>query len=218
MNTQVPILLELHYFPSIQYFSKFFLHPNCILEQRENYVKRSFRNRTHIATANGPLRLSIPLEKGKNNQQPIREVRISYDENWAAKQWNAIYSAYGNAPFFEYYVDDLRPLFQNKSTFLFEHNLKVLQTLFFVLDIKPAIQLSQTYLQGDYAGICDFRNKITPKDSSGENDNSFQITPYQQVFEEKTGFLPNLSILDLLFCKGPEAVSILEQSSVGNGK
>ncbi|MFK7980892.1 MAG: WbqC family protein, partial [Saprospiraceae bacterium] len=85
MNPSVPILIELHYFPSIQYFSKFFLHPSVVLEQHENYIKRSFRNRTHIASANGQLRLSIPLEKGKNQQQSIKEVRISYDEHWQHK-------------------------------------------------------------------------------------------------------------------------------------
>ena len=126
MNTSVPILIELHYFPSIQFFSKFFLHPALILEQHENYVKRSYRNRAHIATANGPLRLSIPLEKGKNQRKPIREVRISYEENWQSKQWTAICSAYGNAPFFEYYVDDIQPLFKEKTTFLFEHNLSLI--------------------------------------------------------------------------------------------
>ena len=212
MNSSIPILIELHYFPSIQYFSKFFSHASLILEQHENYVKRSFRNRAHIATANGLLRLSIPLEKGKNQQQPIREVRISYDENWQNKQWTAICSAYGNAPFFEYYIDDFRPLFTEKTEFLFEYNLKVLQTLFFVLDINPVIQLSQTYLTEQYTGICDFRNKITPKTVVTNSDATYQNRSYQQVFAEKTGYLPNLSILDLIFCKGPETVSILEKS------
>lgn len=212
MNTSVPILTELHYFPTIQYFSKFFLHPSLILEQHENYVKRSYRNRAHIATANGLLRLSVPLEKGKNQQQSIREVRISYAENWQTKQWTAICSAYGNAPFFEYYVDDIQPLFEEKTPFLFEHNLKVLNVLFFVLDFKPSIQLSQNYLTESFDGICDFRNKITPKTGEGTTDKTYQNIPYQQVFAEKNGYLPNLSILDLIFCKGPETLSILETS------
>lgn len=214
MNPNVPILLELHYFPSIQWFSKFFLHPTMILEQHENYVKRSFRNRAHIASANGLLRLSIPLAKGKNQQQNIRQVGISYEENWQQKQWTAICSAYGNAPFFEYYVDDFQPLFEEKSELLFEHNLKVLQAIFFVLDFKPPIQLSQSYLMDNYAGMEDFRNKITPKTFNLERDNNFKDIPYQQVFAEKNGFLPNLSILDLIFCKGPETLSILENSVV----
>lgn len=212
MNTSVPILIELHYFPTIQYFSKFFSHPNLILEQHENYVKRSYRNRAHIATANGLLRLSIPLEKGKNQQQSIREVRISYDENWQTKQWTAICSAYGNAPFFEYYVDDFKPLFEEKTPFLFEHNLKVLNILFFVLDFKPPIQLSQNYLTEPYDGLVDFRNKITPKTGEGPMDKTYQNIHYQQVFAEKNGYLSNLSILDLIFCKGPETMSILENS------
>ena len=214
MITSVPILLELHYFPTIQYFSKFFLHPTVILEQYENYLKRSYRNRAHIATANGQLRLSIPLEKGKNQQQSIREVRISYDDNWQTKQWTAICSAYGNSPFFEYYVDDFKPLFEEKPPFLFEHNLKVLNTLFFVLDFKPPIQLSQNYLTEPFDGICDFRNQISPKSGGGASDKTYQNVPYQQVFAQKNGYLPNLSILDLIFCKGPETLSILESSIV----
>ena len=214
MNPSVTILIESHYFPSIQYFSKFFLHPSLMLEQQENYVKRSFRNRTHIATANGLLRLSVPLEKGKNQQQSIQEVCISYEENWQSKQWTAICSAYGNAPFFEYYVDDFQPLFEEQDTYLFEHNLKILQTIFFVLDISPTIEFSETYLTKTTPDICDFRNKINPKTINSIIDTSYQNIPYQQVFAEKNGYLPNLSILDLIFCKGPETISILENSVI----
>ena len=188
------------------------MHPSVILEQHENYVKRSFRNRTHIASANGQLRLSIPLEKGKNQQQAIREVRISYDENWQQKQWTAICSAYGNAPFFEYYVDDLQPLFEAKNEFLFAHNLKVLETLFFVLDIQPTLDFSTIYQKESTHEMCDFRNKITPKTVATPIDSTYQNQPYQQVFAEKTGYLQNLSILDLIFCKGPETIPILENS------
>lgn len=212
MNSNLPILIELHYFPSLQYFSKFFLHPSLILERHENYVKRSFRNRAHIASANGLLRLSVPLEKGKNQQQSIRKVRISYDEPWQNKQWTAICSAYGNAPFFEYYVDDFRPLFEERTEFLFDHNLKVLQALFFILDMQPNMEFSDTYQTETTTTIIDFRNRITPKTIASPFDLTYQNRPYQQVFSEKTGYLPNLSILDLIFCKGPETLPVLEDS------
>lgn len=214
MNPSVPILIETHYFPSIQYFSKFFLHPSLVLEQHENYVKRSFRNRMHIAAANGLLRLSIPLEKGKNQQQPIREVRISYEENWQNKQWTAICSAYGNAPFFEYYADDFQPFFEEQTEFLFEHNLKILEAIFFALDYKPTLEFSTNYQKNTSNTICDFRNKITPKTIGTTMDVTYKNIAYQQVFAEKTGYLPNLSILDLIFCKGPETISILENSVI----
>jgi len=141
-------------------------------------------------------------------------VRISYEENWQTKQWTAICSAYGNAPFFEYYVDDIQPLFEQKTPFLFEHNLKVLNVLFFVLDFKPTIKFSDSYLTEPVDEMVDFRNQISPKESVGSMDKTYQIIPYQQVFAEKNGFLPNLSILDLIFCKGPETLSILENSLV----
>jgi len=158
------------------------------------------------------LRLSIPLEKGKNQQQSIKEVRISYNENWQNKQWTAICSAYGNAPFFDYYVDDFQPLFEEKTEYLFEHNLKVLQTLFFVLDIQATLEFSTNYLKETPKEICDFRNKINPKTITTNTDTTYQNIPYQQLFAEKTGYLPNLSILDLIFCKGPETIPILENS------
>lgn len=212
MEKETALLIELHYFPSISFFSKFFLHPNLILEQHENYVKRSFRNRTHIASANGLLRLSVPLAKGKNQQQSIREVSINYDENWQSNHWTAICSAYGNAPFFEYYIDDFQPLFEEPTEKLFDFNLKILNTLFFVLDIAPTIQLSESYVRDTPDGIIDFRNRINPKTTVDGADKNFQIIPYTQVFVEKNSFLPNLSILDLIFCKGPETVVILENS------
>jgi hypothetical protein len=178
----------------------------------ENYTKRSFRNRAYIATANGILRLSIPLAKGKNERQAIREVQISYEEPWQQKHWTAICSAYGNAPFFEYYKDDLQPLFETKEASLFEYNKKILQTLFYVLDMHVDIQYSKAFLPIDKENAYDFRNKINPKANAYALDAQFKVVPYQQVFQEKTGFIPNLSILDLIFCKGPETMTILEAS------
>lgn len=208
----IPALIELQCFPSIQYFSKFLLYPTIILEQKESYRKGSYRNRWYIASANGPLRLSIPLVRGKNQQQAIRDVRISYAETWQNKHWTAIQSAYGKAPYFEYYADDLLPFFTKKYHFLFEYNLAILDYFLNTFQLTTTVEFSQTFLKTSEHPIIDLRNTIHP--SKPVEDHYFQIVPYPQVFQEKTGFIPTLSILDLLFCQGPETIITLQRSNI----
>ncbi|MEM9849592.1 MAG: WbqC family protein [Bacteroidota bacterium] len=211
-TTTTAIRLELQYLPPVQYFSKFFCYDEVIIEQHENYQKGSYRNRCHIAGVNGLLRLSIPLESGKNQAMPIRDVKIAYAENWQTHHWTSIRSAYGNAPFFEYYVDYLQPCFQQKVTYLFDWNIQLLSRLLQLLQLENYYQLSDAYQKVLATNELDFRNGIFPKKKRQKADSFFQTVSYPQVFEEKHGFIPNLSILDLLFCTGPQAALILEQS------
>jgi hypothetical protein len=178
-----------------------------IIEQHEHYSKGSYRNRTHIAGSNGLTRLSIPLKKGKNEQQPIRETQIAWFEPWTKKHWQAIQSAYGNAPFFEFYKDELFPFFEKKYTYLFDWNMDLILKLKSLLGLEGEIIFSQTYVKEAPAGVLDMRNRISPKVKNPETE--FSQLQYPQVFLEKHGFLSNLSILDLLFCTGPEAVVYL---------
>jgi len=210
------ILLELQYLPPVQYFTKV-LHYNTIyIEAQEHYVKGSYRNRCHIASANGLLRLSIHLEKGKNEQQSIREVRISYKENWQHWHWEGIKSAYGKSPFFEHYADAIEPFYQKQYEFLFDWNWDLLQTIVQLLGIQPDLKLTKAYQKITPTEVLDFRNVISPKIQKQQVDPHFQPIRYEQVFIEKHGFLSNLSILDLLFCTGPESVSILKKSVLGD--
>ena len=203
MNAPRPLLIELHYFPSILFFALAQQRPAVVLEQHEHYAKRSFRNRTRIQTANGPLRLTIPLVKGKNQQQPIREVRISYEENWPRKHWMALQSAYGNAPYFEFYDAEIRALFFAKKNYLFEYNLLIVNELQKLLGLSISWQLSQQFAPKNYPGWDDWRERVHPR---MEKIAALSCQPpYPQVFADKAGFQPNLSILDLLFCKGPES-------------
>lgn len=206
------ILLELHYLPSIQYFSKFLAHPTVFIEQHENYLKGSYRNRCYIVGANGLQRLSIPLKSGKNERQAIRDVQIAYTENWQTQHWTSIRSAYGRAPYFEYFADEIQPFFQKKPTFLYDFNWHLLMLLVDILQLDVDIQQTKQYEKQTTAEIIDFRNGIFPKKHRQKEDKRFLPMPYAQVFEERHGFLPNLSILDLLFCTGPQASLILEQS------
>lgn len=208
------ILLELQYFPPVQYFAKFLQFEKVVLDQHENYLKGSYRNRCHIAGANGLLRLSVPLMKGKNQQQSIKEVQISDHEPWQNQHWQGIRSAYRNAPFFDFYEEAIAPLFQQKYRFLFDLNQEILATLLPLLAISTPLEWSKEFIGQSTDTTLVFRNSIFPKKHRQKEDPHFQAAVYNQVFEEKHGFLPNLSILDLLFCKGPEASIILENSII----
>lgn len=212
MNTAV--LLELHYLPCIRYFSKLAHYPVVYIEQQEHYQKGSYRNRCHIAGANGLLRLSVPLRQGKNEQQPIREVEIAYKEPWQAQHWASIRSAYGNAPFFEYYAGQLQPHFERRPARLFEFSFGLLETLARLLQLDCELRLTEAYQKEAPDGVADLRGAIHPKNRRRRADPHFQPASYPQVFLEKHGFLPNLSILDLLFCSGPQAGLILEEAFV----
>ena len=214
MSIKSAILLESQYLAPIQYFSKFIGYKNIYLEKCEHYIKGTYRNRCHIAGVNGILRLSIPLKKGKNEQQSIREVQISNDTHWQSHHWHSIRSAYGNAPYFEFYGDTLQPFFKKKYTYLYDFNLELLQTINQLIGIHtPIIETTEYQTIAGY-DVRDARNAIHPKPRYHQADPHFQNQKYAQVFEEKTGFLPNLSILDLLFCTGPQAILILEECFV----
>ena len=209
MSTGSSIILEIQYLPSIQYFSKLKRFEKVLIEQHEHYNKGSYRNRAHIASANGLERLSIPLVKGKNEQQPIRETKIAWYEPWAKRHWQAIHSAYGNAPFFDYYEDELRPYFMQQYTYLFDWNLELIVKIHRLLELDSKLIFTETYHREMPDGIIDFRNSIAPRAKVNVPDPYFTEIPYAQVFMEKHGFLSGLSILDLLFCTGPEAISYL---------
>ena len=206
-----PALIELHYLPCVQYCTKLLWHPQLVLEDAENYQKGSYRNRCWIAATNGPLRLSIPLDRGKNEGQAIREVRINYRQDWQAQHWRSIQSAYGKSPFFEHYADELAPLYQSPVEYLFDWNLLLLQTLLQLLDLPSALAYSGQYYREVPPDWSDLRNTIQERPGRQVPDPHFSPRPYPQVFLEKRGFLPNLSILDLLFCTGPQATIYLEQ-------
>jgi len=205
---ETSILMELPYLPCIQFFSKI-IQGKVFLEQCENYNKGSYRNRCHIASVHGVQVLSIPLMGGKHQQQPIREVKISYDYPWNSQHWTAIKSAYGKSPFFEFYADDFEIFYKKKYEFLWDWNWDLLQIVIPFLQINTDFHFTQAYQKTTPENILDFRNAISPKQNKALADEAFTPFKYGQVFEDQNGFLPNLSILDLLFCTGPETSFIL---------
>ena len=209
------ILLETQYFPPIEYFSQFINADKLTLEACEHYQKGSYRNRCCIATSLGIQVLSVPLKKGKNSKMLIRDVAIAYDMDWQKQHWQSIRTAYGSAPFWEHYSPVLEQFFIKKTTFLFYLNTSILEAFFKILKLNNRVNVtfSNTYeinadtpdISGQVEGV-DFRNKISPKSTH------FTTKKYAQVFEDRNGFLPNLSILDAVLCCGPQTKSVLQST------
>lgn len=197
-------LFSTAYFAPIQYFWHWRRSEHILVEAFEHYIKQTWRNRCVIGTANGPMTLSLPVE-GKGEKTCIRDVRLSDHGNWRHLHWNSIESAYNSSPFFEYYADDLLHFFQKKQEFLFDFNEEIRDKMCDLLEIHPPSGKTSFFLpERDLPeNWTDWRNNIHPKK---ELDSDFQAKPYYQVFDRKFGFQPNLSILDLLFNMGPEAI------------
>lgn len=162
-----------------------------------------------IPTTNGPLSLTIPTNH--NTSLAMKDIRISDHANWRHVHWNALLSAYGESPFFEYYQDDIRPFYEKKYEFLFDFNMETTEKMIELLDIRPKISITEAYIQSkelkEEDEIKDFRDAIRPKKPLP--DAEFAPQRYYQVYEPKHGFLPNMSILDLLFNEGNEAIFYL---------
>ena len=208
-------LLSSAYFGPVQWYQKLHRYDRCLIEQYDNFVKQTYRNRCIIPTTNGIQALSIPVSCPQGSQlskTPMRDVRISDHGNWRHIHWNALCSAYGESPFFDYYQDDFRPFFERKWTFLFDFNMEIILKMVELLDIRPKISLTTAFLSDasmaenaiENSLIDDFRDVIRPKHPGLDSD--FMSRPYYQVYQQKYGFQPNMSILDLLFNEGNEAI------------
>jgi hypothetical protein len=178
------------------------------IEQQEHFLKQSYRNRYNIATANGIMALSIPVEKSATGKTLIRDTRIAEHGNWQQQHWKAIESAYSSSPFFEFYADDLRPFYVKKCSFLWDFNLEIQHLITDLIDFEPIIRFTDVYFDESIGGITDLRNEIHPK----KKDYLSGYRPYYQVFQQKFGFQHNLSIIDLLFNMGNESILFLKNS------
>ena len=199
------------YLAPVEYYTKLLAYDKVFVEQYDHYIKQTYRNRCTIAGPSGELALSIPTVKPDTLKCPMKDIRISDHGNWRHLHWNAIESAYNNTPFFEYYKDDFRPFYEKKYEFLLDFNEELRRLVCDLLDMQPAVVYTEHY-EPEVAN--DFRETIRPK-HEGE-DPAFRPEPYYQVFREKFGFLPNLSIADLLFNMGPEGLVTLRASITGS--
>jgi hypothetical protein len=197
------LLLSTTYFGPIQWYQKLYRAESVQIERWESFQKQTYRNRCIIATTNGPQALTVPIER-KFTVNYIKDIRISDHGNWRHLHWNALQSAYGESPFFEYYQDDIRPFFEQRWDYLLDFNEAIREKMCELLDIQPKVDYSKEFTV-NY--MKDYRMVIRPKNP--EPDPDFTPKRYYQVYEQKHGFLPNLSILDLLFNMGPESIFYL---------
>jgi hypothetical protein len=201
------IISDLQYFPPITFISTLFKETYIYLDLYEQYRKMSFRNRCLIAGAEGVISLSVPLEDGRSQLRPMKEVRVSETENWQKRHFKSICSAYNRSPFFEHYVDELQVLYQKPVTRLADWNLSCLDWLKKKLAWPAEIRFTESSLPFGIEGWDDHRNRVVPK-----NYNQWSPVKYRQVFEERVGFIPNLSIIDLLFNTGRRAPELLRMA------
>ena len=191
-------LLPTAYLAPISYYAILLQDPNCRIELNEHFIKQSIRNRCDIYGANGKLRLSIPKQRKGSSKTIIENLKISYRNNWQKQHWNAIESAYNSSPFFEYYKDDLKPFFEEKEEYLVNFNSKLQNAILSMLQQENIIKNTTEYLhKGDFFNLRNYTWKLKNQEK------------YDQVFMENQGFIPNLSILDLLFNLGPESIDYL---------
>ena len=196
-----PLRIESQYFGSIQYIKQIALATDSVIDIHEPFKKMSYRNRTTIISAQGPLLLTVPLRAGRDQKTPMNEVKICYQQNWPNKHIKALTSCYKRSPFFEYYEEGVKQLLKAEQPYLIDLNLSIVSWLERVLKINFNISNSTTVIPFLDPQFIDVR------DSSNNPNAALQIANqvYPQVFSDKIDFLPNCSILDLLFCMGPAA-------------
>lgn len=209
------VILSSAYLAPVEYYTKLYAYGAVVLERFDHYMKQTYRNRCVIASADGPLVLTLPTEKDNNPKCLMKDIRISDHGNWRHVHWNAFVAAYRHSPFFDYYADEFQRFFTHRFDFLFDFNLELCRWICEQIDIHPKIRQTVNYVK-EPEGIADFRESIHPKRDYRRDDPDFRPASYYQVFYEKNGFLPNLSIVDLLFNMGPESILILRDSIVKN--
>lgn len=202
---QSSAIFPLFYLPPVAYFSALKeLDYHFLIEREEHFPKQTYRNRAKIYSPNGSLDLIIPVIKGAKVHTRVKDVRISNDFNWQRLHWKSLESCYRNSAYFEYYEDEFAVFYQQKFDFLFDFNLQLLEWLFKMLKLTPAFNFTGEYLK-ELDPALDYRSKLHFK-QAGDAGN---FKPYFQVFDDREGFKPNLSIADLLFNQGPQSKNYL---------
>ena len=199
-------LLSTAYLPPVEYFA-FLLSGKAFIDGEERYQKQSYRNRAVIMNGNGVLNLIIPTVHDQR-MSVVKEVRIEHVTPWQRAHWRSIESAYNNTPFYLYYKDALQPFFEQKFDFLFDFNTQLTQTLLKLLQLDVNVGFTQYF--SPYEDD-DLRLEIHPKKARKPDYRYRLASPYYQVFEDKFGFMPNLSVIDLLFNEGPQAAHYLQR-------
>ena len=211
MDKNQPLLIPVLYLGNIQYWTKIINHHVILFNDLELYPKGTYRNRCHIGSSQGILRLSIPLVGGKHAGQKYTEVKIDQKENWQKRHWQSICTCYGSAPFYHHYAEKLKVIYETPHGNLWEWNVHLTMLMMEWLEIEKSkfTLLSAKEKDLNYADLGQF---FSPKPRFNKTDELWEAYTYPQIFERTLGFLPNCSILDLIFCQGPYALNILKKS------
>lgn len=201
------ILIHPTYFPSISHYIAMLQSDSVTFEMEDNFQKQTNRNRMYIYSPNGVQLLNVPVKHGINKHQKYKDVRIENDFSWQKNHFKSLEAAYRTSPFFEYFEDDFRPLFEKKQEFIMDLNLEIFALVNSSLGIKIEAQKTAEYFH-EVTDYTDYRSLV-----NGKKDTT-QIEEYTQVFNEKHGFINNLSILDLLFNEGRYAVDYLKNQQL----
>ena len=194
-----------YYFGPVSYYATLLKAEHPVFDIYENYRKQSYRNRMEIYAAHGKYPLIVPVEKPKGGRVPVKDIKISYRENWQKHHWRTLFSAYNNSPFFLYYRDDLLNVYEKKFTFLLDLNLESISIVQKLLGVNLDFSLSTKYQDAKDVRFSDYRDSFSPKEK-----NITLERVYAQVFEEKHHFIPDLSVLDLLFNEGNQSILYLQ--------
>lgn len=198
------VLLPMFYMPPVEYFAQLVQNrPDVLIDREEHFPKQTYRNRAHVYSPDGVLDLVVPVVKGSKVHTPVKDVRISYDFRWQRLHWMSLQGCYRRSAYFEFYEDQFAPFYENEEKFLFDYNQKLLELILKLTRINIDLKYTETY-EREYPGIKDLRMDFSAKKESG-----FEQKPYFQVFEDRHGFQKNLSIIDLLFNQGPQALNYL---------
>ncbi|MEZ4796366.1 MAG: WbqC family protein [Flavobacteriaceae bacterium] len=202
------VLLHPTYFPSISHCIAMVKANKLVFEVNDTYQKQTYRNRTNIYASNGKLSLTVPVVFSQKNRQLYRDIKIHNEEKWQALHWKSLLSAYSTSPFFEFYEDDLAPLFHSKQENLLEFNFKCLETIFECLQWDLDFSKTSDF-EKEPTNIYDFRYLANVR-----KEKTYNFSEYKQVFSGKHGFISNLSILDLLFNEGPNTINYLKSQTL----
>lgn len=205
---QEPVFLSIAYLPPVSYFALLLQHP-VLIEKQETFPKQTYRNRCRIYSDKGIMSLSIPVTKPLGNHTPTDGILIRNEDKWYLRHWRALLAAYESSPYFLYYKDELEPFFQGTDENLFQYDLNLIQKMSEIIGFEPDIQFTEQF-EKNPSGITDFRQAIHPK----QGNLSIDFPSYFQVFNDKHGFIPDLSIADLLFNLGPETKSYLSRIKI----
>ena len=203
------VWLPTAYLVPVSYYCKLYASRQAYVDGWEHYVKQTYRNRCIIASPHGRQALTVPIERNDPSHTAVRDIRLSNHGNWRHLHWQALVTAYDASPYFEYYADDLHPVLERPYTYLLDLNEALRDTVCRLLDLQPRVRLTDHYEPTPDALDC--RTLISPKNK--REDPSFRPVPYYQVFQSRHGFMPDLSIADLLFNMGPEALLVLRDST-----